>query len=93
MSQTKNTNQYNLQSIVVAQIFDSAHAPSHDQKWSQLGADDAPLVRAALVRASSLSLLNVKPNDAYLRGIADALTYAKQLNLMKRVRESDLPLT
>jgi hypothetical protein len=51
------------------------HKPSHDSKWSQLTADDAPFVREAIVRADAIRHEGLDAGDAYLQGVADLRAY------------------
>lgn len=85
MSHAKQSDTNDLPGIVVSALFDDPSAPTHDHKWSQIAPDEAPLVRAALIRSASLSTLGVSANEAYLRGLADALEYRRQLDIVKRV--------
>lgn len=61
---------------IIAGLFeDPLTAPTHNEKWDEITPAEAPLVRAAIPRAASMAILGIPPDEAYLRGIADALAY------------------
>ena len=82
MSHTQDSDINNIPSIIVAYLFNNSDAPDHNHLWSQIQPDEAPLIRAALVRASGFTTINVPSDEAYLRGISDALAYMRELKLM-----------
>ena len=56
---------------VVAGLYLSPSQPNHNQKWAELDANEAPMARAALLKANQLRALRIDPGQAYLEGIAD----------------------
>lgn len=54
-------------------LFEAEHRPTHDQKWGDLEAGDAPFARAALTKARNIrdAEVVIDPGDAYLQGVAD----------------------
>jgi hypothetical protein len=84
MSHTHDPDINNIPSIIVAYLFNSSDAPDHNHLWSQVQPEEAPLIRAALVRASSFTTINLQSDEAYLRGISDALAYMRELKLMNK---------
>lgn len=63
-------------------LFEAEHRPSHEDKWRELEAEDAPLARHAVVKAEAIRADGEDPGNAYLRGVADALAWLNRQRLI-----------
>ena len=74
---------------VLKGIFIAEHRPTHDQKWAELDAADAPFARAALARAEEIRTEGMDPGNAYLQGVADLHAVQTRQQLIEEMVDFD----
>jgi hypothetical protein len=78
-----------IQPEVLQGIYTAEHRPTHDQKWAELGAAEAPLARVALARAEEIRAEEMDPGEAYLQGVADFRAAHVRQGLIKEIADFD----
>jgi hypothetical protein len=74
---------------IFSQVFIAASNPTHNKKWAAFTASDAPIIRAALLRAQQLRTSKVSDvGDAYLQGIADAYATIRRQTMLNELLQS-----
>lgn len=74
---------------VLIGIYTAEHRPTHDQKWAELDAADAPFARAALARAAEIRAEETDPGNAYLQGVADFHAAQSRQQLIQEMVDFD----
>jgi hypothetical protein len=87
-SSERNKQPKTINENVIQGVFEAEHRPSHDQKWADLQASDAPLARAAVVRSAEIREEGIDPGEAYLMGIADSDAYKQRQELVRNTSET-----
>src|SRR4051812_45120308 len=68
MADGKSSELHLTEEVIQGAFFD---IPDHNHVWASFGTEDAPLARAALLRAEQLRREQADPGDAYLAGIVE----------------------